>query len=138
MIRSVIGTPWRQMSCVQLVNNLYSYLPNLDGTKWGRIIHLPETNLPRGGDIIVWWCPEIWAADPWMKGPVPSCPSVPCHVAVLLVPEERMILHSGNHNDDYRDNEAGSWKDRASVHVNIHDDLHPGFHVKFRAVVYRP
>ena len=133
MVTTVIGTPWRKMHCIGLVNALYSCIPNLDGSIWGRVLPLPKTRSPRPGDLIIWWGSELWLRDPWANDRRPSG-VIPCHAAILLVPEERLMLHSGISDGDY----SRGWEDRAKVEVAEYEPFRDGFHNLFRSVVYRP
>ncbi len=128
----LIGVPWKVMSCVGLINARFSHLPNMDGTKWGRVLWLPETQYPRPGDIIMWWTSETWHKDPYADDRSPSG-IVPCHVTILLSPEDKTILHSSVWNGDH----TPGWEERASVRLDTHPPLRSGYHNLFRATIRR-
>lgn len=129
----LIGTPWRIMSCIGLINARYNHMPNMNGGKWGRILWLPTVQYPRPGDLILWWTSETWLKDPLANDRSPSG-IVPCHIEILLSPEERTILHSSAWNGDH----SPGWEDRARVFLATHYPLRSGYHNLFRQEIRRP
>jgi hypothetical protein len=95
-----LGTPWTVLSCVGLVNALYTHLPNYDGSKWGRVLGLRRKpwHERKSGDLILWEQHE---------GLV-----IPRHVGVILNASEQFILHSG-----YSGRAHPAWQREAFVRV---------------------
>jgi hypothetical protein len=103
----LLGIPWTSVSCVGVINAL-DRLPNVDGTKWGRIAALQAVpwHQRRTGDLVLWR---------EYKGVF-----VPHHVGLIIGADENFILHSGYTGDPRPD-----WKRFSTVHVfqmmNVYD-----------------